>query len=77
MLPLAIEVVPGHSRRIETTLVALLMRLGVTTLRGSNPRSSATDLDFLADRPIMGGRFRGSALVSPHDARTEGNDHER
>jgi hypothetical protein len=50
---LAIEAVPGYSRCIEMTLVALLMRLGVTTLRGSNPRSSATEL-FKALRPPLG-----------------------
>ena len=70
MLPLAIEVVPGHSRRIETTLVALLMRLGVTTLRGSNPRSSATDQPRYDECVAYLRRFRGSALVSPHNART-------
>jgi len=50
----------------------LLMRLGGDALRGSNPRSSATDLRVINFISGSLGRFRGSALVSPHNARTTG-----
>jgi hypothetical protein len=55
---------------IETEPAALLMRLGGNTLRGSNPRSSATDQHFPGSTLLNSSRFRGSALVSPHNART-------
>ena len=69
-LPLDIGPVRDSRGPIKTEPAALLMRLGLTALRGSNPRSSAPDLLFLTGRPAMGGRFHGSALASPHKART-------
>ena len=69
-LPPVIEPVRCRAGRIETPPAALLMRLGGNALRGSNPRSSADDLGIYAHTYMRIAGMRGSALASPHNART-------
>jgi hypothetical protein len=70
MLPLVIKPIPDHEGLSGMAPAALLMRLGVTTLRGSNPRSSATDLGVCKRSNFQLRSLITSALASPHKART-------